>query len=159
MEAILWAWVVASNPRRIGLISASISLHVCHDFLHDFRHDHATIGPRSGVNLTAQASSIDCRSMGADSAPFPLHFRFDRGSIVPRSRLDRAAIAARSCRDRGSIAARSRRDRVLPGVSSAVRLFDRDEDPMLQVRSRSRDRMIFPSPRGHRLSLRSRHLR
>ena len=103
MEAILWAWVVASNPRRIGLISASISLHVCHDFLHDFRHDRATIGPRSGVNLTAQASSIDFRSMGADSAPFPLHFRFDRGSIVPRSRLDRAAIAARSRLDRAAI--------------------------------------------------------
>ena len=93
MEAILWAWVVASIPRQIGLISASISLHVCHDFLHDFRHDRATIGPRSGVNLTAQDSSIACRSMGADSAPFPLHFRFDRGSIAPRSRLDRATIA------------------------------------------------------------------
>ena len=81
MEAIPWAWVVASNPRRIGLISAPISLHVCHDF----RHDRATIGPRSGVNHAARASSIACRSMGDESAPIPRHLLLDRGSIAPRS--------------------------------------------------------------------------
>ena len=153
MEAILWAWVVASNPRRIGLISASISLHVCHDFLHDFRHDRATIGPRSGVNLTAQASSIACRSMGADSAPFPLHFLFDRGSIAPRSRLDRAAIV------KFFLESPAPSDYLIVmkiRCSRSVHAASLDA-----VRSRSRDgnRMIFPSPRGHRLSLRSRHLR
>ena len=81
MEAIPWAWVVASNPRRIGLISAPISLHVCHDFC----HDRATIGPRSGVNHNARASSIACRSMGDESAPIPRHNLLDRGSIAPRS--------------------------------------------------------------------------
>ena len=85
MEAIPWAWVVASNPRRIGLISAPISLHVCHNFRHDFRHDRATIGPRSGVNHAARASSITCRSMGDESAPIPRHLLIDRGSIAPRS--------------------------------------------------------------------------
>ena len=76
---------MASNPRRIGLISAPISLHVCHDFRHDFCHDRATIGPRSGVNHAARASSIACRSMGDDSAPIPRHLLLDRGSIAPRS--------------------------------------------------------------------------
>ena len=81
METILWAWVVASNPQRIGLISAPISLHVSHDF----RHDRATIRPRSGVNHAAPASSIACRSMEDDSAPIPRHLLLDRGSIAPRS--------------------------------------------------------------------------
>ena len=85
MEAILWAWVVASNLRRIGLISAPISLHVSHDFRHDFRHDRATIRPRSGVNHAAPALSIACRSMEADSAPIPRHLLLDRSSIAPRS--------------------------------------------------------------------------
>ena len=85
MEAIPWAWVVASNPRRIGLISGPISLHVCHDFRRDFRHDHATIGPRSGVNHDARASSIACRSMGDESAPIPRRNLLDCGSIAPRS--------------------------------------------------------------------------
>ena len=99
VEAILWAWVVASNPRRIGLISASISLHVCHDFRRDFRHDRATIGLRSGVDRGVSPSSITIHSTGDDST-----------AKAPRSRLDRAAIAVRSGRDRG----------VLPHAADAV---------------------------------------
>ena len=119
MEAIPWAWVVASNPRRIGLISAPILLHVCHDFRRDFCHDRAAIGLRSGVNHDARASSIACRSMGDKSAPIPR-----------QNLLDRAAIAARSRRDRG----------VLPQSSTAVRLCsnwmdDRDwSDPVRRDR-------------------------
>ena len=56
------------------------------DFRRDFRHDRATIGPRSGVNRDARASSIACRSMGDESAP-----------ESPRSRLDRGWIGLRSC--------------------------------------------------------------
>ena len=89
MEAIPWEWVVASNPRRIGLISAPISLHVYHDFRrdfrHDFRHDRATIRPRSGVNHDARASSIAFRSKGNKSALIPRPNPLDRGSIAPRS--------------------------------------------------------------------------
>ena len=99
MEAILWAWVVASNPRRIGLISASISLHVCHDFRRDFRHDRATIGSRSGVDRGANPSSITICSTGDDST-----------ANSSQSRFDRAAIAVRSGRDRG----------VLPHAADAV---------------------------------------
>ena len=78
MEAILWAWVVALNPRRIGLIPASILLQG----YPDFRHDRAMIGPRSGVNHDAQASSIARRSMGDESAPIPRHNLLDRAAIV-----------------------------------------------------------------------------
>ena len=42
------------------------------------------IGPRSGVNHAARASSIACRSTGDDYAPVPRHLRLDRGSIVHR---------------------------------------------------------------------------
>ena len=120
VEAILWAWVVASNPRRIGLISASILLHICHDLRRDFRHDRATIGSRSGVDRGVSPSSIKTRSTGDDST-----------AKSPRSRLDRAVIAVRSGRDRG----------VLPHVADAVRsesnappIFTNKDYPGRQIR-------------------------
>ena len=74
---------------------------------HEFRHDRATIAPRSGHNLCLGRSSVGVRSFGGDSA-----------AEAPRSRLDRAAIAVRSNRDR----------RVLPlalrTVWSIFRLLD-----------------------------------
>ena len=89
MEAIPWAWVVASIPRRIGLSLASISLHICHDFRRDFRrdfrHDRATIGSRSGVDRGVSASSITVRSIDDDAMAKSPRSRLDRGSIGPRS--------------------------------------------------------------------------
>ena len=57
---------------------------------HDFRHDRATIAPRSGRDRGPNPSSIACRSIGDDSPTRDVWLR-----------LDRAAIAARSDRDRG----------------------------------------------------------
>ena len=97
--------------------------------------------------------SILTKFRGEFGPLFPRFRRYEWTTIEPRSGHDRASIVVlslrRSLADQwrtiphhfrfisASIAARSRRDRVLPGVSSAVRLFDRDEDPMLQVSPRS----------------------
>ena len=129
MEAILWAWVVASNLRRIGLISASILLHIFHDFRRYFCHDRATIGSRSGVDRGVSPSSITIRSTSDD---------FTAKSL--RSRLDRAAIAVRSGRDRG----------VLPHAAGTVRsesnappIFTNRASPGLQIGIlRSRDMAV-----------------
>ena len=81
VEAIPWAWVVASIPRRIGLCLASISLQICHVFAAIF----ATIGSRSGVDRGVRASSITGRSMRGESPPILRHNLLARGSIAPRS--------------------------------------------------------------------------
>ena len=112
MSAIPWAGIVASNPRRIGLISAPISLHVSHDFRHDFCHDRATIRPRSGVNHAAPASSIAYRSMEDDSAPIPRHLLLDRGSIAPRSWSSSTIVHRRPITPQANERLRSR-DRVV----------------------------------------------
>ena len=83
---------MASILQKIRLDLASIWSQRGLDFRHDFRHDRATIGPRSGVNRDARASSIACRLMGDESPPIPRQNLLDHGSITPRSRLDRAEI-------------------------------------------------------------------
>ena len=92
MGAVLWGDVVALLPGCIGFNFAEESPLFKPRSGHDFRHDRATIGPRSGLDPAARASSIVCRSTGDDSAPVPRHLCLDRGSIAPRSRLDRDAI-------------------------------------------------------------------
>ena len=64
---------------------------------HDFRHDRAAIGPRSG---------------------------HDRATIGPRSGRDRATIGPRSGRDRATIGPRSGHDRatIVPRSGHNVRL-------------------------------------
>ena len=61
--------------------SALIGLQISLQKGHDFRHNRAAIGLRSGVDRGVRASSITFWSMGDKSAP-----------ESPRSRLDRAAI-------------------------------------------------------------------
>ena len=85
LERVFGCGVVASIPRKIRLDLASIWSQGDPDFCRDFRHDRATIGPRSGVNHDARASSIACRSMGDESAPIPRQNLLDRGPIGPRS--------------------------------------------------------------------------
>ena len=85
MGAIPWAWVVASMPRRISLILASIWLHCLPRFSPRFsprsHHDRVAIGRRSWCYWF-----VDCR-------PFDRQrFRGEISSIVARSRFDRAAI-------------------------------------------------------------------
>ena len=124
----------------------------------------ATIAPRLGRDR-ASILPLKLRRSLADrwgliplhfrsiSASFPLHFRFDRGSIAPRSRLDRAAIV------KFFLESPAPSDYL---IVMKIRCSRSVHAALLDaVRSRSRDgnRMIFPSPRGHRLSLRSRHLR
>ena len=88
---------------------------------HYFSHDRATIGPRSGLDHAARASSIACRSTGDDFAPVPRHLRPDRGSIAPRSRLDRDAIATRSWRSSSIV----QRRLITPQVNEWLRSRDR----------------------------------
>ena len=90
--AIPWAWIVASIPRRLNMISASISGHFCHNFRRDFRHDHATIGSRSGVDRGANPSSITLGSTGDDSTANSSRLRFDRAAIAVRSGRDRGVL-------------------------------------------------------------------
>ena len=91
-ERFLGRGIVASILQTNRLDLTSIWSQRDPDFCRNFRHDRATIGPRSGVNRDARASSIACRSMGDESAPIPRQNLLDRGSIAPRSRLDRAEI-------------------------------------------------------------------
>ena len=83
-----------------------------------------------------------------------LHFRFDRGSIAPRSRLDRAAITSRlrssstSSLHRPMVILSDGRSRfVNPVRRDRASIPPFDEDPTLQKR-----------PRGVRYALRSPHL-
>ena len=84
-ERVFGCGVVASIPRKIRLDLASIWSQGDPDFRRDFCHDRATIGPQSGVNHDARASSIACRSMEDESAPIPRQNLLDRGSIGLRS--------------------------------------------------------------------------
>ena len=94
MEALPWAWVVASNPRRIGLNFASKKkLQNRPRFSRD--------RPRSSVDRAPGSSKLLLNDRGINST-----------REVPRSRLDRAAITVRSDRDRG----------VLPRVAYSVGL-------------------------------------
>ena len=80
---------MASIMQKIRLDLASIWSQRDPDFRRDFRHDRATIWPRSGVNRDARASSIAYQSMGDESAPIPRQ-------KSPRSRRDRGSIGLRS---------------------------------------------------------------
>ena len=91
-ERFLGHGLMASILQKIRLDLASIWSQRDPDFRRDFHHDRATIGPRSGVNRDARASSIACRLMGDKSPPIPRQNLLDHGSIAPRSRLDRAEI-------------------------------------------------------------------
>ena len=72
---------MASIPRRIGVNLASIWLPNSRDF----RHDWATIAPRSGHDRGPDLSSIACRSIGDDSPRKELRSRLDRTAIVGSS--------------------------------------------------------------------------
>ena len=88
MEAILWAWVVASNPRRIGLIQ----LQFCFTFATIFAAIFATIAPRSDRDRASIVVLVLLQSPPVRPATIPRRNLLDCGSIAPRSQFDRVAI-------------------------------------------------------------------
>ena len=74
------------------IAKASISLPNRHDFC----HDQAKIGPRSGRDRATIVVLILRRSSADRWETIPQQKRCDRSSIAPRSRLDRTAIVGSS---------------------------------------------------------------
>ena len=67
---------------RIGFDSATISLQFLLQNGRDFRHDRATIRPRSGHDRGLGPSSIACRSTGDECPTIPRQNLLDRGLIA-----------------------------------------------------------------------------
>ena len=63
MEALPWAWVVASNPRRIGLNFASKESFKIGHVLRAIDHDR----PRSSVDRAPDSSKVLLDNRGIDS--------------------------------------------------------------------------------------------
>ena len=119
--AILWAMSWLQFPGK----SASISRVISHEFSpRFFRVDHATIGPRSGVDRALRIVADPWDQDSAISAAYP------------------RSIAARSRRDRGSIAPRSQSSSMHPQSRPISPLFDGDPTHMNDPRGFNSGRRI-----------------